>query len=44
MNPARTLANPEAWIAGDPDSEALLPVVYQNGAVQPLLFSEDERA
>lgn len=35
FNPARMLALPEAWLAGAP-----LPVVYQNGAVQPLLFKE----
>lgn len=41
VNPARMLANPDAWLAGEPTADALLPIVYQNGAVQPLLFEAD---
>lgn len=37
-NPAAMLSDPEAWLRGDAD----FPVVYQNGAVQPLLFSAEE--
>lgn len=31
---------PQGWDGDEPAADAVLPVVYQNGAVQPLLFEE----
>lgn len=33
---------PDGWDGDEPGGDAVLPVVYQNGAVQPLLFSAEE--
>jgi hypothetical protein len=35
---------PDGWDGDEPGAETVQPVIYQNGAVQPLLFSADERA
>lgn len=32
---------PEGWDGDEPTADTVLPVVYQNGAVQPLLFGTD---
>jgi 5-methylcytosine-specific restriction endonuclease McrA len=38
-NPASMLADPAPWIAGDDSAH---PLILQNGAVQPLLFSAED--
>lgn len=35
---------PQGWDGDEPLATAILPTVYQNGAVQPLLFSAEESA
>lgn len=42
VNPAAMLSDPEAWLSGEPAADTVMPIVYQNGAVQPLLFSAEE--
>lgn len=32
---------PDGWDGDEPTADTVLPVVYQNGAVQPLLFGEE---
>ncbi len=33
---------PDGWDGDEPGGDTVLPVIYQNGAVQPLLFSAEE--
>ncbi|NDZ11512.1 phosphoadenosine phosphosulfate reductase [Variovorax sp. WS11] len=33
---------PDGWEGDEPSAETVMPIVYQNGAVQPLLFSAEE--
>jgi len=33
---------PDGWDGDEPSGDAVLPIVYQNGAVQPLLFSAED--
>lgn len=35
---------PDGWDGDEPGADTVLPVVYQNGAVQPLLFGAEEAA
>jgi DNA sulfur modification protein DndC len=35
---------PDGWDGDEPGGDAILPTVYQNGAVQPLLFSAEDGA
>jgi DNA sulfur modification protein DndC len=35
---------PDGWDGDEPGAETVMPVIYQNGAVQPLLFSAEEAA
>jgi len=35
---------PDGWDGDEPAADTVLPVVYQNGAIQPLLFSAEEAA
>ncbi|SOD25189.1 DNA sulfur modification protein DndC [Variovorax sp. YR752] len=34
---------PDGWDGDEPRADTVMPIVYQNGAVQPLLFVEDMR-
>lgn len=33
---------PDGWEGDEPSAEAVMPIVYQIGAVQPLLFSTED--
>jgi DNA sulfur modification protein DndC len=33
---------PQGWDGDEPTADTIMDVVYQNGAVQPLLFSETD--
>jgi len=35
---------PDGWEGDEPSADTIMPVIYQNGAVQPLLFSEADAA
>ena len=35
---------PDGWDGDEPSAETVMPIVYQNGAVQPLLFSAEDAA
>ncbi len=34
----------DGWEGGEPAADTVMPIVYQNGAVQPLLFSVEDAA
>jgi DNA sulfur modification protein DndC len=33
---------PDGWEGDEPAADTVMPIVYQNGAVQPLLFSAED--